>query len=93
MLTVSGKCCCPDCLKWRTQDIYRMVGKCHNCHTEDILMIFRSGEEARTLSCPVCNTRNVMPTRLATDDEIPVDEKTRGYKHPDCPKPAKGETE
>ncbi len=53
MLTVSGLCMCNRCVE-RTTDIYRMVGKCWNCNSEPILMLFRSGDKAGILDCPVC---------------------------------------
>lgn len=72
MLTVSGKCMCDRC-ESRTQDIYRMVGSCSNCCAEDILMLFRAGDRARSLDCPVCRVySSVRPLRLATADEVPV---------------------
>jgi hypothetical protein len=72
MLTVSGKCMCDRC-EARTTDSYRMVGRCWNCHAQPILMIYRAGDKASTLDCPVCgNDRSVHPSRLATDEEIPV---------------------
>ena len=74
MLTVSGVCNCHRCVE-RTTDIYRMVGYCRNCGTTGILMLFRSGDEARALDCPVCGVWHVvLAQRLATPDEIPASE-------------------
>lgn len=71
MLTVSGKCRCPKC-EQRTGNIYRMVGSCVNCGSKPILMIFRSGDKAIPLDCPVCGVgQSVRAQRLATEDEIP----------------------
>lgn len=71
MIVVSGKCMCPRCEE-RTQDIYRMIGYCSNCRTEPILMIFRAGDKATRLDCPVCGVyHTVQPQRLADEDEIP----------------------
>ena len=67
---VSGICSCRRC-EDRTTDIYRMVGWCRNCKTRDILMLFRAGDKAHALTCPVCgNYFSVEPSRLATADEI-----------------------
>lgn len=72
MLTVSGKCMCDRC-ESRTKDIYRMVGHCTNCKVEPILMIYRAGDHAAHLNCPICGCySSVWPQRLATDDEIPA---------------------
>lgn len=72
MITVSGICNCKRCTD-RTTDIYRMVGQCYNCGTKDILMLFRSGDKASRLDCPVCgNPNTVHSQRLATEDEVPV---------------------
>ena len=74
MLTVSGICMCAKC-EARTRDIYRMVGTCYNCGQKDILMLFRAGDKAAHLDCPVCgNWRSVHSQRLATPDEIPASE-------------------
>jgi uncharacterized Zn finger protein (UPF0148 family) len=74
VITVSGVCVCAKC-EGRTRDIYRMVGTCLNCGTGDILMLFRAGDKAGVLDCPVCGVwRSVRPNRLATDDEIPAAE-------------------
>ena len=71
MLTVSGLCMCNRCTS-RTTDIYRMVGRCWNCGTEPILMLFRAGDKKAELDCPVCgNHWSVHPQRLATADEFP----------------------
>ena len=74
MITVSGVCVCHRC-ESRTKAIYRMVGYCTNCNTDNILMLFRSGDVARKLDCPVCGVwKSVHPQRLAIDDEIPEGE-------------------
>ena len=71
MITVSGICMCKDCTD-RTSDIYRMVGACLNCGTDRILMLFRFGDPAVPLDCPVCGCwHKVTPQRIARDDEIP----------------------
>lgn len=71
MLTVSGKCMCNKC-EQRTKDIYRMVGYCINCGQKDVLGIFRAGDRAARLDCPVCgNWGSLRWSRLATPDEIP----------------------
>lgn len=70
MITVSGKCMCAKC-EARTGNVYRMVGSCVNCGLTPVLMIFRAGDKASGLDCPVChNYWSVRPQRLATDDEI-----------------------
>lgn len=72
MTTIDGRCFCKRC-EDRTGDIYRMVGACANCHTDHLLMIFRTGDRATALDCPVCGRDgSVLPERLATADEIPV---------------------
>ena len=74
MLTVSGLCMCSKCTE-RTGDIYRMIGSCYNCKTDGILMLFRAGDKAGNLDCPVCgNYNSVHSHRLATEDEIPAAE-------------------
>jgi hypothetical protein len=78
MLTVSGKCMCSKC-EARTTRQYRMVGHCTNCGAKDVLMLFRSGDKAHNLDCPVCGNwgtggGGVHPDRLATPDEIPAAE-------------------
>jgi hypothetical protein len=74
--TASGKCECSRCQD-RTQNIYRMVGRCANCQANPILMIFRAGDPVRPLDCPVCGVwHSVYAGRLATDDEIPVPDAT-----------------
>ncbi len=57
--------------------IYRMVGRCANCKTEDILFLVTEGHKAPSGSllgarCPVCGCDEAYAQRLATDDEIPV---------------------
>jgi len=50
-----------------------MIGWCSNCRA-DVMMLFRSGDMARNLDCPVCgNWSTVQAKRLATADEIPAD--------------------
>ena len=71
MLTVDGRCFCSRC-EARTKNIYRMVGSCWNCKTQDILVIYRAGDRAAEQECPLCGSYNsVHVTRLATPDEIP----------------------
>lgn len=72
MLTVDGRCFCHRC-EQRSKDIYRMVGACSNCRTADILVLYRTGDRAGEVDCPVCgNYHSVRVTRLATADEIPA---------------------
>lgn len=76
MLTVDARCGCKQC-EDRTQNIYRMIGRCSNCGTGDILVIYREGDESRPVDCPVCrNYRSVRTIRLATPDEFPEAEPT-----------------
>jgi hypothetical protein len=50
-----------------------MVGACRNCRTEGIIILFRAGDTAAPQDCPVCgNWHTVIPSRLATADEIPA---------------------
>lgn len=72
MLTVDARCGCRRC-EARTQDIYRMVARCLNCRAAPILILYRAGDKAADVDCPVCGVwHSVKPERLATDDEIPV---------------------
>ena len=72
MLTFDGRCGCARC-EARTGNIYRMVGTCTNCGVTPVLMLFREGDPTGYLDCPRCGCRySIMPTRLATDDEIPA---------------------
>jgi hypothetical protein len=67
-----GRCFCDRC-ESRTKDIYRMVGRCLNCHVEPILMLYRAGDPAVKLDCPRCGFwGGVDPQRMATPDEIPA---------------------
>ena len=69
MLTADKRCGAPECVN---KGIYRMVGKCINCMSEPILILFTAGHETEKGKCPVCeNARSVMPLRIATVDEIP----------------------
>lgn len=68
---IDARCFCKRCTD-RTEDVYRMVGRCRNCQTE-ALVLYRSGDAAGAANCPTCgNYSTVATTRLATDDEIPV---------------------
>lgn len=72
MLTVDDRC--STCERQGKTNIYRMVGKCFNCGTGDILMLFTAGHECYSTQqkCPVCGCRRLHADRLATPDEIPV---------------------
>jgi len=49
-----------------------MIGRCYNCGTENILILFSAGHEHSKQTCPVCKCWwQVYPQRLATPDEIP----------------------
>jgi hypothetical protein len=67
--TISGVCTCSRC-ETGEHRVYYMIGTCGNCHTE-ALMIYRVGDRADPLVCPVCGCREVRPDRRATDDETP----------------------
>lgn len=68
----SGICKCEAC-EARTSDTYRMIGYCTNCGA-DVLMLYRAGDKAASLDCPVCgNWHTVQSKRLATPDELPMD--------------------
>lgn len=69
MLTVDDRCKSTECAR---KDIYRMVGKCANCHAEPVLVLFTVGHEVRRVACPSCGVERVYTTRLATPEEIPV---------------------
>ena len=79
MLTIDSRCNDPGC----SQNIYRMVGSCSNCGTEDILILYSERHEAAySRQCPVCGCSRVTPKRLATEDEIPeAAAKKRGEKN------------
>lgn len=71
MITVDGRCNCKKC-EQRTSNTYRMIGRCSNCHTNPVLMLFREGDPALSLTCPVCkNWHTVNIQRHAEDHEIP----------------------
>jgi len=71
---VDARCHHRDC---ETKNAYRMIGSCYNCGTKPVLGLFTTGHEKRNgvlgEDCPVCGTRNLHWTRLATPDEIPAD--------------------
>jgi hypothetical protein len=75
MLTIDARCNHPRC---NEKNIYRMVGSCRNCHTEDILVLYSAAHDSMGTygwdghPCPVCGVRQVRVSRLATPDEIPV---------------------
>lgn len=69
MLTIDDRCSHRDCTQ---KGIYRMVGSCLNCGTDNILLLITEGHEKPTRAeCPTCGCRDVSPMRLATEDEIP----------------------
>ena len=72
MITVSGVCTCNRC-EIGERRIYRMIGRCYNCKTAPILMLYRVGDRSDILPCPTCGCRDVHAERPATDDEIPED--------------------
>jgi hypothetical protein len=77
VLTIDARCALKRC---EGSNIYRMVGSCGNCHTQDILVLLTAGHKARGyfgFRCPVCGCDEVHVERLATEDEIPVDVPTR----------------
>lgn len=74
MLTIDARCTMRQCE--HKKDIYRMVGHCSNCGTDNILILVSAGHEApRSMSspenCPICGCAKVGADRIATDDEIP----------------------
>ncbi len=73
MLFVDHRCHARECEGMT--GAYRMVGKCINCGTEDILVMFTEQHEKQDSDCPVCKCRDEVKAftmRLATPDEIPV---------------------
>lgn len=71
---IDGRCGCSACRE-RTENIYRMVGWCSNCGTQNILILYRAGDHKRDIDCPICeNYFSIKSTsqRLATADEIPA---------------------
>lgn len=69
---IDGRCHCERC-KARTENTYRMIGRCYNCGLDPILILYRSGDKAAKQNCPACgNHDKVEPYRRATDDEIPA---------------------
>lgn len=81
--TIDGRCSCSDC-RGRTENIYRMIGRCTNCGVDNFLLLFRAGDKASYLTCPRCGCwKTVMPYLAASEDQIPA---------PALPAPPKGET-
>jgi hypothetical protein len=70
MPTVDGVCACHRCER-TPRAVYRMIGRCWNCQTDPVLMLFRAGDTAGVLKCPTCGCNEVHAVRLATEDEIP----------------------
>lgn len=75
MTLIDMRCSMSQCSHIKT--VYRMVGRCGNCATEDILFLITSGHEAPKSSflgekCPVCGCRSAYAQRLATPDEVPA---------------------
>jgi hypothetical protein len=72
VIIIDARCYCARC-EAHSQNIYRMVGSCRNCGTQDILMLFRVGDPATARDCPICGCFwTVAPVRKATPDEIPA---------------------
>ena len=74
MLTIDARCGCAACEE-RTQDIYRMVGRCTNCGTKDILVLYRAGDPVSDQDCPSCGNNYTVRSytqRKATPDELPA---------------------
>lgn len=71
LATVSGVCTCSTC-EATGRFIYRMIGKCLNCTSGPILMLFRTGDGIRPLECPFCGCGKVVAGCRAADDEIPT---------------------
>lgn len=70
MLSASGVCDCAKCIS-RTSVMYKMIGQCYNCRTDQIIMTYRSGDRASPLNCPVCGvSKSVHASRLATDEDL-----------------------
>lgn len=72
MLTVDARCTMRRCTRAETGNIYRMVGRCSNCGAEPVLVLYTSGHDKHKVDCPKCGVSAVLPTRLASDEEIPV---------------------
>ena len=73
MLFIDKRCTYRGCA--HKTGVYRMVGRCVNCGTENILVMFTEGHRKGDADCPVCGVYwGVKSTtmRLATPDEIPV---------------------
>jgi hypothetical protein len=72
VVSIDARCGCARC-EARTTDTYRMIGKCWNCQTDNIVILYRAGDRAAPKDCPVCGVwHEVRPYRLATEDEVPV---------------------
>ena len=69
MVTADARCQDPRC---NDKNIYRMVGACSNCRTNNILILYTARHEAYQTDCPICGNKTVRPQRLAAEDEIPV---------------------
>lgn len=71
MTVIDARCFCNRCVG-RTEDIYRMVGRCSNCGTDKFLIIYRSGDPVAKQDCPCCGCHTVNTYRKANDEEIPL---------------------
>jgi hypothetical protein len=70
MLTIDARCLDKRCA---SLDMYRMVGRCHNCDTKDILILYTKTHAATPQACSTCGTwRGVHAKGLAGLDEIPA---------------------
>lgn len=77
MLFVDARCNHSTCV---AKDAYRMVGSCSNCGVEPVLVMFTEAHESEIVECPTCGCQKVYPTRLATEDEIPIGEPAANAK-------------
>ncbi|MGB6771159.1 MAG: hypothetical protein WBF51_04055 [Candidatus Dormiibacterota bacterium] len=77
LLTSDNRCSDQMCAD---RDIYRMIGHCYNCKTSAILGLFtvRHGSIGQR-DCPVCGCRTVEFLRLATPDEIGLEEPSHAH--------------
>lgn len=77
MPVVDIRCKHRGCAHAERGNVYRMVGRCSNCHADDLLFLITDGHEAphgslNGAECPRCGCNTAYATRLATEEEVPV---------------------
>lgn len=70
---IDARCMCHAC-ETRTSEVYWMVGRCYNCGTQNILVMYRKGDQAEAQGCPLCGVtkwHGVHTSRAALPSEVP----------------------